>query len=184
MIKNFAVRIEHGEKKGIKVSDGFFGEGSRITTSANRCVLFNVLTNKLYIDFNNLICADFCCGSGIVGFELLSLGCKECTFVDCDKKKLKNIEEAIDKTKFNATTLYSYLPKYNLNKQFDIIFFDPPYNNDFCQETIDMILDNNILSKNGILIVETKQVINVEKYRVLDIKTLKNKAQFYFLSLK
>jgi len=47
-----------------------------------------------------------------------------------------------------------------------------------------MILDNNILSKNGILIVETKQVINVEKYRVLDIKTLKNKAQFYFLSLK
>ena len=46
MIKNFAVRIEHGEKKGIKVSDGFFGEGSRITTSANRCVLFNVLTNS------------------------------------------------------------------------------------------------------------------------------------------
>jgi len=184
MVKNFSIRIEHGNYKGIKISDGFFGEGSRITTSANRCVLFNVLRNKLYIDFNNLTCADFCCGSGIVGFEMLSLGCKKCIFADCDKTKLKNIDQSIKKTNFNATTIYTYLPSILLNEKFDIIFFDPPYINNFCQQTIDMIFEKQLLNKNGILIVETKQDIDAKNYNILDIKTLKNKAKFYFLSSK
>ena len=181
-MEKFAIRIEHGEKKGVKVSDGFFSNGSRITTSANRCVLFNVLRNKLYLDFNGLNCADFCCGSGIVGFEFLSLGAKKCLFVDLDRKKLKNIELAIEKTKFNAETNYSCLPSFFSDEQFDLIYFDPPYQNDFCQKTIDMIFDNNLLTKDGILVVETLHDIDTKNYKVLDIKHLKNGAKFYFLS--
>ena len=185
MTKKFAIRIEHGEKKGIKISDGFFGEGSRITTSANRCVLYNVLKNKLYIDFKGLSCLDLCCGSGIIGFELISLGCKNCTFVDCDRQKLKNIQQSIDKTKFNANTIQAYLPNLSFtnNEKFDIIFFDPPYQNNFEQQTIDKIYENQLLNNNGILIVETLEEINTEKYKILDIKQLKNKAKFYFLTI-
>ena len=53
-MRKFSVRIEHGNKKGVKICDGFCKEGSRITTSANRCVLFNVLRNKFYLNFNGL----------------------------------------------------------------------------------------------------------------------------------
>ena len=179
---NFAIRIEHGSRKGIKVSDGFSKEGARITTSANRCVLFNVLRNKLYLDFNNLVCADLCCGSGVVGFECLSLGAKKCLFVDCDKEKLKSINIAINKTGFCGETNYAYLPSWEHNERFDLIFFDPPYENNFCERMIKIIYEDNLLADNGILVVETKKDINVEKYNVLSINKLKNGAKFYFLS--
>lgn len=178
---NFSIKIEHGNKKGIKISDGFSEEGSRITTSANRCVLFNVLINKFYIDFNNLDCADLCCGSGIVGFEFLSLGARKCLFVDCDRKKIKNIDEAIQKTGFQAETKISFLPLFSNDDQFDIIYLDPPYKNNFCQQTVDMIYDKNFLKKNGLLIVESLLEIDYNKYDLLDIKNLKNGAKFYFL---
>lgn len=178
----YSIRIEHGLFKGIKVSDGFSSEGSRITTSANRCVLFNVLRNKLYLDINNLNCLDLCCGSGVVGFEFLSLGAKKCMFVDCDRQKLKSISSVISKTGFSAEINYSYLPSFFSNEQFDLIFFDPPYKNNFCEKTINMIYDNNLLTNNGVLVVETMIEIDVKKYKILDIKNLKNGAKFYFLS--
>ena len=69
------------------------------------------------------------------------------------------------------------------NEKFDIIFFDPPYQNNFEQQTIDKIYENQLLNNNGILIVETLEEINTEKYKILDIKQLKNKAKFYFLTI-
>ena len=182
---NSSIRIEHGNYKGIKISDGFSSPGSRITTSANRCVLFNVLRNKLYIDFNNLICADFCCGSGIVGFEMLSLGAKKCFFLDCDKKKLHDIYVAINKAKFTAETICAYLPQCCFTTQrFNVIFFDPPYANNFINQTINMIAEHELLSAQGLLIVETTQNIDTSNYNILDVKILKNKAKFYFLQKK
>ncbi len=181
-MSNHSIRIEHGDRKGVKISDGFSEEGSRITTSANRCVLFNILMNKFYIDFNNLNCADLCCGSGIIGFELLSLGAKKCLFVDCDEKKIKNINLAIEKTGFLAKTMLSFLPSLSIKEQFDLIYFDPPYKNNFAQQTVDMVYDNNLLTDNGILIIETILDIEVKKYKLLNLKKLKNNAKFLFLT--
>ena len=176
------VRIERGLKKCVSIGSGFSYEGSRITTSANRAILFNVLLNRFYIDFNQVSCADFCCGSGIVGFEMLSLGAKECLFIDSDRKKLANISSAISKLRFNAKAICCYLPNIGvLNKQFDIIFFDPPYDNNFCDETIKEIFDKNLITDDGYLIVETKQDINTYFFKTEHIKYLKNGAKFVFL---
>ena len=176
------VRIERGIRKGVSIGNGFSYEGSRITTSANRAVLFNVLLNRFYIDFSKVSCADLCCGSGIIGFEMLSLGAKECLFVDCDRKKLANASSTISKLQFNAKAVCCYLPNIGLlDKQFDIIFFDPPYDNNFCDETIKAIFDRNIITNNGCLIVETKQDINAYNFKTEHIKYLKNDAKFVFL---
>lgn len=180
-MRKFSIRIEHGDKKGVKICDGFCNEGSRITTSANRCILFNVLRNKFYLNFNGLNCADLCCGSGIVGFEFLSLGAKKCLFVDNDRTKLKNIDSAIIKTGFLGETVCAFLPSFLSNEKFDLIYFDPPYENDFCQKTIDAINDKDLLSSNGILVFETLHDIETKNYEVLDIKHLKNGAKFFFL---
>ena len=187
-IHTIPVRIEHGRLKNIKISDGFKAEGSRITTSANRCVLFNILQNKFYVDFTGKTCLDLCCGSGVVGFELLSLGCKECTFIDCDKQKLASINQSLIKTGLTGQTYQCFLPKLpDFNKQFDIIFFDPPYENDFLESTLEQIIKQNLLNKNGILIVETTQNIDnfcTKTFNILQIRELKNKAKFYFLTTK
>lgn len=176
------IRIERGFRKGVSVGNGFSYEGSRITTSANRAVLFNILLNRFYIDFNGLSCADFCCGSGIVGFEMLSLGAKGCCFLDCDRKKIANISLAIEKLKFNADAICCYLPNVGfLNKKFDIIFLDPPYDNDFCNDVIKNIYDADLIKDGGCLIVETKQEISSYKFQTVHIKELKNGAKFVFL---
>ena len=179
-MRKFSVRIEHGNKKGVKICDGFCKEGSRITTSANRCVLFNVLRNKFYLNFNGLNCVDLCCGSGIVGFEFLSLGAKKCLFVDNDRTKLKNIDSAIIETGFSGETICAFLPSFLSNEKFDLIYFDPPYKNSFCQETIDIIHDRDLLSNDGILIVETLYDIETKNYEVLDLKHLKMAQNFSF----
>ena len=176
------VRIERGLKKGVSIGKGFSYYGSRITTSANRAVLFNILINRFYIDFSKLSCADLCCGSGIVGFEMLSLGAMECLFIDSDRKKLANVSSTINNLNFNANTVCCYLPNISmLNKQFDIIFFDPPYDNDFCDETIKEIFDKNLITNTGYLIIETRKDVNQYKFKTEHIKNLKNGAKFVFL---
>lgn len=182
------IRIERGTKKNMQIGLGFGFQGSRITTSANRSILFNILSNRLYIDFDNLICADLSCGSGIVGFEMLSSGSKKCFFLDCDKWKLKNILSANEKLNLNIETIYCFLPNTNgLPTGIDIIFFDPPYENDFCKTTINKIFNSKILNKDGVMIVETKEELqqgNNEFFEIFHIKPLKNGAKFYFLANK
>ena len=179
---NNLVRIERGLKKGASIGSGFSYRGSRITTSANRAILFNVLLNRFYIDFNKITCADLCCGSGIIGFEMLSLGAKECCFIDSDRKKLANISLIINRFNFNAETICCYLPNICLlNNQFDIIFFDPPYDNDFCNTTIERVFDDNLITTGGYFVIETKHDINPFKFRIEHIKCLKNGAKFVFL---
>ncbi len=180
------IRIERGEKKKVVIGEGFCYQGSRITTSANRCILFNILLNRFYINILNKTCADLCCGSGIVGFEFLSLGAKKCVFVDNDKNKIRNIIQANNKLKYNIDTIYGFLPNiYQLKEQFDLIFFDPPYNNNFCKQTIANIYNNHLLNKNGILIIETlNEIDDLYGFTLLHKKELKNKANFIFLTIK
>jgi len=184
----FAIRIEHGDFKGVKISDGFKGEGSRITTSFNRCVLFNVLTNKLGVNFDGLNCADFCCGSGIVGFEMLSMGARSCVFVDSDRKKVQNVKNVLQKTQFNGLAECAFLPNMPIfHDKLDVIFFDPPYENNFCERTLANIVNSGLLADNGLIIVETKKPITENFVNTLQLKTvcvkdLKNGAKFYFLA--
>ena len=184
----FAIRIEHGDFKGVKISDGFKGEGSRITTSFNRCVLFNVLTNKLGVDFDDLNCADFCCGSGIVGFEMLSMGARSCVFVDSDRKKVQNVKNVLQKTHFNGLVECAFLPNLPVfHDKLDIIFFDPPYDNNFCERTLMNVVNSGLLADNGLIIVETKKTIAEDlianlKLKMACVKELKNGAKFYFLA--
>ena len=186
----FAIRIEHGDFKGVKISDGFKGEGSRITTSFNRCVLFNVLTNKFGIDFDDLNCADLCCGSGIVGFEMLSMGARSCVFVDSDRKKVQNVKNILQKTHFNGLAEHAFLPNLPIfHDKLDVIFFDPPYDNNFCERTLANVVNSGILANDGLIIVETKKTITDEliatlKLKTLCVKELKNGAKFYFLAIQ
>ena len=186
----FAIRIEHGNFKGVKISDGFKGKGARITTSFNRCVLFNVLTNKFGIDFDGLNCADLCCGSGIVGFEMLSMGARSCIFVDSDRKKVQNVKNVLQKTHFNGLAECAFLPNLPIfHDKLDVIFFDPPYENNYDERTLANIANSNILADNGFIIVETKKALTNDflanlHMKIAYTKELKNGAKFFFLQIR
>ena len=42
-----------------------------------------------------------------------------------------------------------------LDKKFDIIFIDPPYKKDIGVDAIELILEQNLFAKDGIIILET-----------------------------
>ena len=48
----------------------------------------------------------------------------------------------------------SQLKNYIMGRQFDYIFSDPPYENGFIQETIDMVVDCDLLKPDGVLLLE------------------------------
>lgn len=52
---------------------------------------------------------------------------------------------------------FEELLKTKLVEKLDIVFMDPPYQTDFAYKAIKMILDNHLISEDGILIVETDQ---------------------------
>jgi len=40
------------------------------------------------------------------------------------------------------------------NKKFDIIFLDPPYNKNLVEETLNCIIENDVLKRSSIVIAE------------------------------
>ena len=96
------------------------------------------------------------------GIEALSRGAKEVWFCDNSYTAIKFIKENLKNTKLEENgniinkdfvQALKYLAKDN--KEFDIIFLDPPYKTDFGSKAIEQIIELNLLSENGIIVFET-----------------------------
>ena len=71
-----------------------------------------------------------------------------------------------------------------ISKKADVIFIDPPYETDLYDKALKIILDNQILSENGIIILEhpIKKEINMADYTLVKTKEYGNK-QISFLTI-
>ena len=50
----------------------------------------------------------------------------------------------------------------NNNIKFDIVFLDPPYKTDFIFKAIELIIDKDILNKDGLIVAETDELERVQ----------------------
>ncbi len=136
----------------------------RPTKDRIREAIFNALG-----DLEGMKCLDLYSGSGAMGIEALSHNAKSCIFVDINdfainttKKNLKslNIDEreyrVIKTTDENALNLF-----IKEKMQFDVIFLDPPYKLGEYEKVIRTILDNDLLSRNGIIVTECDHKLNL-----------------------
>ena len=112
------------------------------------------------IDFDGKTFLDAFAGSGIMGFEAISRGFAKVTFIEKDKKTFLLLKENIQKLglnenqySLNLSDTKKYL-KASSQTQFDVIYVDPPYQSGIYNEIISTIQTNNLLSENGILIIE------------------------------
>jgi len=89
------------------------------------------LFNSLMDELPGADVLDAFSGSGSVGLEAISRGAEHVTFVDRDKNAIKVLKENIDKLDcHDQTTVFrkgvsSWIS--GTDKEFDIIFADPPY---------------------------------------------------------
>lgn len=137
----------------------------RPTTDMAKEALFNILNN--YFNFTNLKILDLFSGTGNISYEFASRGADAIISVDADFGCVNFIKKTAKEFEMDITPIKSDVFKFlEKNKsEYDIIFADPPYGleqKDF-EKIVDLVFENNLLSKDGMMILEHSKYTNLEK---------------------
>ena len=148
------MRIISGIRRGHKLLE-FQGYDVRPTTDRVKESIFNLI--QIYIPQAKVL--DMFAGSGALSFEAVSRGADCALLLDSDSRSVELIKRNIadlkfeDKCKVVKTSCFDYLCR--CNEQFDVIFLDPPYNKGFIDPALKGIIENDILSSEGIIVLES-----------------------------
>lgn len=167
------MRVISGKYKGKKL-EGFDIEGTRPTMDRIKESLFGMIQNKV----NDSICLDLFAGSGSLGIESLSNGCKYCYFVDNSKEILQILNNNLKDIENNKILSMDYKNALNelKNTKFDIIFLDPPYKLNLINESLNLIYKYDLLREDGIIVCEYEnENIEFDKYKIIKEKKYGNK---------
>lgn len=133
------------------------GQAVRPTSDRLRETLFNVLAPR--IDDARFL--DICAGSGAVGIEALSRGASRATFIDASRRACSVIEAnlaALDITNqatiINRDAVAALKRLASEGEQFDIVFFDPPYQSEIYSQVIELLGASTLLDDGACVIVE------------------------------
>jgi len=154
---------------------------ARPTTDIAKEGLFNILENRY--DFSNKTALDIFSGSGSMGYEFNSRGCKDVTFVEKDfvhHRFIKNVVETlkIENAKIFKADVFAFLRSYK--GSFDFIFADPPFDLKNFAEVPDAVLETNILNENGLFILEHAKEFDFSKHRFFKENRKYGKVNFSF----
>jgi len=115
--------------------------------------IFNIIMPYLY----ESTVLDLFAGSGALGIEALSREAKSCDFVEYSSEAYRVLSQNIihlklnNQAKLNKIGALSYLK--NIDKSYDLIFLDPPYESGLLTQCLENIKDKEILSQDGIIVV-------------------------------
>src|ERR1043165_3753559 len=121
---------------------------TRPTSDRLRETLFNILTPRMNFYTRFL---DLCAGTGAIGIEALSRGAEFVTFVDKSRRSCALIEENLDLLGIEESkTEVVALPAENFTGRkhavgWDIVFYDPPYDNDYSLVLFDFGAEDSTL---------------------------------------
>ncbi|MEF9933663.1 MAG: 16S rRNA (guanine(966)-N(2))-methyltransferase RsmD [Clostridium sp.] len=160
------MRIISGSAKGRKLKTPE-GLDTRPTSDRVKQSVFNIILKHIF-DARVL---DLFGGTGNLGIESISRGCENCVFCEENKKSFEILKENVktlgfeDKASIYNRDGFKVLKQLaDENKQFDVIFLDPPYGKGLVEKSIGEIHRFNLLSDDGIIIAEYDNVDNlVEK---------------------
>jgi 16S rRNA (guanine(966)-N(2))-methyltransferase RsmD len=128
----------------------------RPTTDRAKEALFNILGHQYF--YEELRVLDLFAGIGSISFEFASRGTIDITAVDQNKGCTDFISKTAGELGIDLNIFTQDVTMFLSKSQgnYDIIFADPPY--DLAREEfnslIDSVLENNLLQKDGIFILE------------------------------
>jgi len=151
--QNNKVRITGGQLRGRILTFATL-DGLRPSGDRSRETLFNWLMP--HIAERRVL--DAFAGSGILGFEALSRGARKVIFLDQSQKVTTQINQYCQlfnqqaQSQIIQTDTLTWLE--NCSKSFDLIFLDPPFAADSCQQLLNIIQNQKLLNKNGLIYLE------------------------------
>lgn len=151
------VRIIAGLWRGRKLPV-LNAEGLRPTTDRVKETLFNWLMQ----DVAQARCLDCFAGSGSLGLEALSRQAQSVLFLEklpaAATQLQKNLQSLkTENGKVVQTDSLAYLAQHNPFEPFDIVFVDPPFQQNFVPQVIAQLAQNGWLALNALLYVETEK---------------------------
>jgi 16S rRNA (guanine966-N2)-methyltransferase len=162
------VRIIAGKLRGKKLSFPSI-PGLRPTPNRIKETLFNWLMH----DIREANCLDAFAGSGSLGLEAYSRGANKVVFIEKDVKVYQYLKKFFNTLTAPSLVLYN---KNTLNylteskEIFDIIFFDPPFAENYWPELIELLNSNICLKQGGLLYIESSHEIILDDKHWKQIK--------------
>ncbi len=190
MLKRF-IRIIGGKWKKSHIS---FPEHHLIKPTANR--VRETVFNWLQQSIEGAICLDVFAGSGALGLEALSRGVAWVGFIDKSKAvvnslylhaKKFNIPQKnyqIYDTSFNKLTREKLLISTPKHLPIDLLFLDPPFNQNLLKKSLLWIENNHFISSNAKIYIEcakNEEIADLLRTHWICLK--KNKTQQVSYSL-
>ena len=122
---------------------------------------FNIIdhSNLIDVSLKNANILDLYSGIGSFGIECISRGARKTTFVDNDSNALTVLEKNIKllkiekKSKIQKTKIISFLKQTKTDDKYEIIFFDPPFSEDYFLEELKKIQNSNIYKTNHLIVI-------------------------------
>ncbi len=146
-----------------------------------RAAVFNALGDAV----RNARVLDLFAGSGSYGFEALSRGAKEATFVDSSFEAIKAVKKnATNLNRENVEILNNDVLAFlhQNSKDFDIVFADPPYKLEVYEELVKTLLERKIISDGGIIVLESEKELNIDESQFKSVRFYKyGLAKIYIL---
>lgn len=165
------------------------GDATRPTTDRARESLFNILSHNFDLDGVRVL--DLFAGSGAFGFESLSRGADHVTFIDSARNAIEAItanREAFDAeevTSIIKLDVYKWLS--SATGQYDLVFADPPYDDQrTLTELPDILFSSGLLLPKSVVICEHRAnsvVVPPSQVDILRVVTV-GEAKFTLLKRK
>lgn len=163
------------------------GLDTRPTTDRTKETLFNILNGYLTdCDFLDLFS-----GSGAIGIEALSRGAAFAVFSDTNKAACHCIHANLKATQLEEKAVVLQKDALSVirsmevaGKVFDIIFMDPPYDNDLEKKVLEVLEYSNIIYQDTVIVVEasiktTFEYLENTKFRVFREKEYKTNKHVF-----
>ena len=172
----FIIRIIAGQARGRTLITPK-GLEVRPTTDRVKEAIFNIISAHI----SDSIVLDLFAGTGNLGLEALSRGAKKVYFVDSSMESMEIIIANMNKVSLADNSITKRIDALkaleefgNMGIKFDIIFLDPPYGKGLLIPCMKAIEDKQILTKDGIIVVEHNQS-ELLQWKFEDLMILKEK---------
>jgi len=168
------MRIIGGELKGKKLTP-FRGDLTRPTADRVRESIFNICASKI----SNANVLDLFAGTGALGLEALSRGAASAVFIDFAPNAVKTISKNIESCRMadRAKVIKWDILKnlncfYGKHSIYDLIFMDPPYNENAIGPVLKNLMNLDVLQNDATIIIEhavSKSIPeNIDGYNLTD----------------
>ena len=159
------MRVVAGEFGGRKLKT-LSGNNTRPTTDKVKGAIFNMIGP--YFDGGKAL--DLFSGSGSLGIEAVSRGMDQAVLVEKNFRAMEIIRENIAVTKNESAFQLMKMPANQAIQQlianevkFDLVLLDPPYAKQEIVKQINLLLDNDLLTRTSIVVCETGKEIVLPK---------------------